>query len=167
MAYGIVCRKYQPGPASDTIVILVLPETLLQQVMIMCHDSPAAGHQGTYIKDTTGRIWVNMERHCSECVTCQKSKLLMPEHPNWTTMPDDCDRHPVCPTIKNGSYTGQFYQIGRHQTAPRADSHKDHSSQGQAASYRTYHKLLQTIFGNQEDFLYILRTPPLECFNSY
>eukprot|EP00731_Ephydatia_muelleri_P010889 Em0005g1475a len=82
---GIVCRKYQPGPTSETIVVPVLPETLHQQALSMGHDSPAAGHQGTL--KTLERIrreayWVNMaqdvDRHCRECATCQKSKLPMP-----------------------------------------------------------------------------------------
>ena len=151
MVDGIVCRKYHPGPTSDTLVVPVLPH---QQALSMCHDSQAAGHQGTH--KTLERIrreayWVNMaqdvDRHCRECVTCQKSKLPMPvrsplpmpvrsplpmpvrsplpmpvrsplpmpvrsplpmpvrsplpmpvrsplKHPYWTTMADDCDRHP-------------------------------------------------------------------------
>ncbi|KAL5493310.1 hypothetical protein EMCRGX_G014468 [Ephydatia muelleri] len=84
---GIVCRKYQPGPTSETIVVPVLPETLHQQALSMGHDSPAAGHQGTL--KTLERIrreayWVNMaqdvDRHCRECATCQKSKLPMPDY---------------------------------------------------------------------------------------
>ena len=48
----------------------------------MCHNSPATGHQGT--QKTPERIrqeayWVNVtqdvDRHCRECVTLQKSKL--------------------------------------------------------------------------------------------
>ncbi|KAL5456877.1 hypothetical protein EMCRGX_G034102 [Ephydatia muelleri] len=83
MVDGIVCRKYHPGPTtSDTLVVPVLPH---QQALSMCHDSQAAGHQGTH--KTLERIrreayWVNMaqdvDRHCRECVTCQKSKLPMP-----------------------------------------------------------------------------------------
>eukprot|EP00731_Ephydatia_muelleri_P014297 Em0008g17a len=75
--------KYHPGPTtSDTLVVPVLPH---QQALSMCHDSQAAGHQGTH--KTLERIrweayWVNMaqdvDRHCRECVTCQKSKLPMP-----------------------------------------------------------------------------------------
>ena len=41
---GIVCRKYHPGPTSDTIVVPVLPEALHQQALSMFHDSQAAGH---------------------------------------------------------------------------------------------------------------------------
>eukprot|EP00731_Ephydatia_muelleri_P014287 Em0008g7a len=75
--------KYHPGPTtSDTLVVPVLPH---QQALSMCHDSQAAGHQETH--KTLERIrreayWVNMaqdvDRHCRECVTCQKSKLPMP-----------------------------------------------------------------------------------------
>ncbi|KAL5515712.1 hypothetical protein EMCRGX_G000917, partial [Ephydatia muelleri] len=60
---GIVCRRYKPGPTSDTIVVPVLPEALHQKTMSLCHDSPTAGHQGTL--KTWERIrqeayWVNM-----------------------------------------------------------------------------------------------------------
>eukprot|EP00731_Ephydatia_muelleri_P006920 Em0003g1168a len=63
--------KYHPGPTSDTLVAPVLPEALHQQVLSMCHDSQAAGHQGTH--KTLERMqreayWVNMaqdvDRHC-------------------------------------------------------------------------------------------------------
>ena len=91
---GIVCRKYQPGPTSDTVVVPLLPETLHQKALSMCHDSPAAGHQGT--QKTLERIrreayWVNMaqdvDRYCRECITCQKSKLPMPVRSPLTNIP--------------------------------------------------------------------------------
>lgn len=47
MVDGIPCRKHQPVPTSDTIVVSVLPEALHQQVLSIYHDSPAIGHQGT------------------------------------------------------------------------------------------------------------------------
>ena len=100
MVDGIVCRKYHPGPTSDTLVVPVLPEALHQQALSMCHDSQAAGHQGTH--KTLERIqreayWVNMaqdvERHSRECVTCQKSKLPMPvSHHSQTSLLDDHGR---------------------------------------------------------------------------
>eukprot|EP00731_Ephydatia_muelleri_P000732 Em0001g732a len=91
---GIVCRRYKPGPTSDTIVVPVLPEALHQKAMSLCHDSPTAGHQGTL--KTWERIrqeayWVNMaqdvDRHCRECVTCQKAKLPMPVRSTLTNIP--------------------------------------------------------------------------------
>ena len=91
---GIVCRRYKPGPTSDTIVVPVLPEALHQKTMSLCHDSPTAGHQGTL--KTWERIrqeayWVNMaqdvDRHCRECVTCQKAKLPMPVRSTLTNIP--------------------------------------------------------------------------------
>ena len=94
MVDGIVCRKYHPGPTSDTLVVPVLLEALHQQALSMCHDSQAAGHQGTH--KTLERIrreayWVNMaqnvDRHCRECVTCQKSKLPMPVRSPLTNIP--------------------------------------------------------------------------------
>lgn len=47
MVDGIPCRKHQPVPTSDTIVVSVLPEALHQQALSMYHDFPAIGHQGT------------------------------------------------------------------------------------------------------------------------
>ena len=79
---------------SETIVVPVLPETLHQQALSMGHDSPAAGDQGTL--KTLERIrreayWVNMaqdvDRHCRECATCQKSKLPMPVRSPLTNIP--------------------------------------------------------------------------------
>ena len=73
-----MCRKYQPGPTLDTIVVPVLPETLHQHALSMHHNSLASGHQGT--QKMLERIrremyWVNMaqdvDRQCRECVTCQ------------------------------------------------------------------------------------------------
>eukprot|EP00731_Ephydatia_muelleri_P013328 Em0007g638a len=88
--------RYKPGPTSDTIVVPVLPEALHQKAMSLCHDSPTAGHQGTLILKTWERIrqeayWVNMaqdiDRHCRECVTCQKAKLPMPVRSTLTNIP--------------------------------------------------------------------------------
>ncbi|KAL5496544.1 hypothetical protein EMCRGX_G012850 [Ephydatia muelleri] len=94
MVDGIVCRKYHSGPTSDTLVVPVLPEALHQQALSMCHDSQAAGHQGTHkTLERIGReaYWVNMaqdvERHCRVCVTCQKSKLPMPVRSPLTNIP--------------------------------------------------------------------------------
>ena len=91
---GIVCRRYKPGPTSDTIVVPVLPEAMHQKAMSLCHDSPTAGHQGT--RKTWERIrqeayWVNMaqdvDRYCRECGTCQKAKLPMPVRSTLTNIP--------------------------------------------------------------------------------
>ena len=150
MVDGIVCRKYHPGPTSDTLVVPVLPEALHQQALSMCHDSQAAGHQGTH--KTLERIrreayWVNMaqdvDRHCRVCVACQKSKLPMPVRSPLTNIPigrplaDDCDRHHGSACVHqeqqvSSGHTGLFYQLGRCQIAPRPDSHKNHSRTGQA-----------------------------------
>ncbi|KAL5497228.1 hypothetical protein EMCRGX_G013661 [Ephydatia muelleri] len=91
---GIVCRRYKPGPTSDTILVPVLTEALYQKAMSLCHDSPTAGHQGTL--KTWERIrqeayWVNIaqdvDRYCRECVTCQKAKLPMPVRSTLTNIP--------------------------------------------------------------------------------
>ena len=86
---GIVCRKYQLEPTSETIVVPVLPETLHQQALSMGHDPPAAGRQGTLIRSEV--YWMNMaqdmDRHCRECATCQKFKLPMPVWSPLTNTP--------------------------------------------------------------------------------
>ncbi|KAL5479651.1 hypothetical protein EMCRGX_G023202 [Ephydatia muelleri] len=107
MVDGIVCRKYHSGPTSDTLVVPVLPEALHQQALSMCHDSQAAGHQGTH--KTLERIrreayWANMAQnvgqalqgvcHMPEVQAANASEVTTHKHPYWMTMADDCDRHP-------------------------------------------------------------------------
>ena len=91
---GIVCRKYTPGPTKDLIAVPIIPDSLRQKVLYHCHDSPTAGHQG--IDKTLERLrkvayWVNMaqdvEKHCRECLTCQKSKLPKPTKAPLVSMP--------------------------------------------------------------------------------
>ena len=91
---GIVCRKYTPGPTKDLITVPIIPDSLRQKVLYHCHDSPTAGHQG--IDKTLERLrkvayWVNMaqdvEKHCRECLACQKSKLPKPTKAPLVSMP--------------------------------------------------------------------------------
>ena len=54
------------------------------------------------------------------------------KHPYWTTMADDCNRHPGSACVHqeqqvSSGHTGLLYQMGRCQTVPRPDSHKNHS----------------------------------------
>ena len=54
------------------------------------------------------------------------------KHPYWTTMADDCNRHPGSACVHqeqqvSSGHTGLLYYMGRCQTAPRPDSHKNHS----------------------------------------
>ena len=124
-------------------MVPVLPETLHQQALNMCHDSPASACQGTY--KTLERIrhvtyWVNMahnvERHCRECATCQKSKLPMPVRSPLTNIPIGrpwqmiaIDILEVPVSTKNSRYLLVI------QDYFRPDSHKNHSRTGQAVLY--------------------------------
>ena len=91
---GIVCRKYSPGPTSDTITVPILPPSLQLDALYRSHDAPAAGHQG--IEKTLERLrqkayWVNMsqdvEKHCRQCQKCQRSKLPSPTRAPLVSVP--------------------------------------------------------------------------------
>eukprot|EP00731_Ephydatia_muelleri_P009604 Em0005g190a len=91
---GILCRKYAPGPTTQTIIVPILPKSLKQKALLQCHHSPGAGHQG--FKKTLERLrceafWVNMaqdvEQHCRECQKCQSSKPPMPSRAPLTNLP--------------------------------------------------------------------------------
>ena len=91
---GVVCRKYAPGPTTETVTVPILPKSLQQKALLQCHNSPGAGHQG--FKKTLERLrreayWVNMaqdvEQHCRECQKCQSSKSSMPSRAPLTNLP--------------------------------------------------------------------------------
>jgi len=70
----------------------ILPKSLQTQVLQQCHDSPAAGHQGS---DKTLALlhkkayWVSMvsdvEIYCQHYQKCQQSKLALPPRAPLTT----------------------------------------------------------------------------------
>ena len=43
---GVLCRKYAPGPTTETVTVPILPKSLQQKALLQCHDSPGAGHRG-------------------------------------------------------------------------------------------------------------------------
>ena len=130
---GIVCRKYSPGPTSDTITVPILPPSLQLDALHRSHDAPAAGHQG--IEKTLERLrqkayWVNMsqdvEKHCRECQKCQQSKLTSPTRAPLVSAPIGKPWEMVAvdimevPILYKGncyllviSYPGLFHQVGR------------------------------------------------------
>ena len=72
-----------------------------------------------------------------EVKAANASEVATHKYPYWKTMADDCDQHPVSAYINqehkvSSGYTGLFHQMGRCQTTPRPDSHKNHSRTGQA-----------------------------------
>ena len=91
---GILCRTYTPSPLNEEITVPVLPASLRADAIKHCHDIPSAGHQG--FEKTLERLrytayWVGMaqdvETFCRECITCQQSKLSMPQRAPLTSMP--------------------------------------------------------------------------------
>ena len=83
---GIVCRQYTPGPHSDQLIVPIIPKADQHKVLHQCHDVPKAGHVGsdkTAMKVHQLGYWVGMlhdiNQYCSECVTCQSSKLPAPQ----------------------------------------------------------------------------------------
>ena len=71
-----------PQPADVTRKVLVVPKSLIQTILHMCHDVPGAGHQGfdkTLARVQEEAYWVGMTRdvnhHCTTCEKCQAAKL--------------------------------------------------------------------------------------------
>ena len=91
---GVLCRTYTPSPHTEEISVPVLPESLRADAIKLCHDIPAAGHQGfekTLEKLRYTAYWVGIaqevETYCRECSKCQRSKLSMPQQAPLTSMP--------------------------------------------------------------------------------
>lgn len=84
---GVLCRQYIPSPLSGFVTVPILPPGLRRQALIRNHDTPSAGHQGsdrTLERLRNEAYWVSMaqdvERHCRNCTSCQRSKLPMPRY---------------------------------------------------------------------------------------
>ncbi|KAL5482010.1 hypothetical protein EMCRGX_G022289 [Ephydatia muelleri] len=78
---GILYRNI-PQPADVSRKVLVVPTSLIQTILRMCHDVPGAGHQGfdkTLARVQEEAYWVGMTRdvnhHCTTCEKCQAAKL--------------------------------------------------------------------------------------------
>ena len=83
---GVLCRKYTPSPVLGPVTVPIVPPSLRHVALTRCHDAPSAGHMGA--ERTLERLrqeayWIGMagdvERHCQECNTCQKTKAPMPQ----------------------------------------------------------------------------------------
>ena len=73
---------------------LILPVSAKLEALHLSHDVPTAGHQG--VEKTLQRLhkmayWVNMakdvEQYCRNCLTCQQSKLSMPQRAPLQNVP--------------------------------------------------------------------------------
>jgi len=91
---GVLCRTYSPGLLEGAVTVPILPPSFQQDALTLCHDIPTAGHLG--IDKTLDRLrrnayWVSMARdvecHCRNCTTCQKSKLSLPPRAPLQNMP--------------------------------------------------------------------------------
>ena len=67
---GIVCRTYQPGPASGVVKVPLMPTRLHQEALQQSHDTPSVAHQGS--AKTLARLqqqayWVGMAKDVQLC----------------------------------------------------------------------------------------------------
>ena len=91
---SVLCRRYTPQPLGTVVTVPILPKSLQTQALQQCHDSPAAGHQGS---DKTLQLlrakayWSSMvndiETYCRQCEKCQQSKLPLPPRAPLTSTP--------------------------------------------------------------------------------
>ena len=146
---GIVYRRYSPGPLLDPVDVPIVPTSLQGQFLFDNHSSAAAGHQGpvkTLQRLRQEGYWVNMakdvDRHCRECLECQKSKLPLPSKAPMYNMPVGqpwqmiaVDVLKVPPSTRNNRYllVIQDYFTKWATAIPMADSnnytHKDRTHQ--------------------------------------
>ena len=79
---GVLTRNYKVEPFSDLRSVIIVPDTLKQDLLCQAHDD--AGHQG--VERTLSRakyleFWVGMasiHEYVTSCETCQKAKLPLP-----------------------------------------------------------------------------------------
>ena len=91
---GTVYRKYSPGPLEPVITVPVLPPSAQHDALRLSHDVPTAGHQGvekTLQKLRKVAYWVNMakdvDQYCRNCLTCQQSKVSLPQRAPLQNVP--------------------------------------------------------------------------------
>ena len=85
VVYAILCQEYTSSPASQTVVVPILPPGLHHAALLRCHDAPGAGHLGA--EKTLEQLrslvhWVGMssdvKQYCQKCYTCQRAKPPIP-----------------------------------------------------------------------------------------
>ena len=91
---GVLCRRYSPGPTSNTVTVPVLPKSLQAAALHGCHDDPSGGHLGyekTLHKLQQNAYWVYMsrdvEQYCRQCTKCNVSKPPAPPRAPMTSVP--------------------------------------------------------------------------------
>ena len=79
LANDILCRKFQPNDGRPAYLQQIVPPALVTEVIASLHDSPTAGHLGTF--KTTEKVrtrfyWPgfkeDIKRHIQQCEKCQK-----------------------------------------------------------------------------------------------
>ena len=82
---GVLCRKSTLSPLLGPVTVPIVPPSLRHVALTRCHDAPSAGHLGaewTLERLRQEAYWIGMadvEWHCRECNTCQKTKAPMPQ----------------------------------------------------------------------------------------
>ncbi|GMF24480.1 unnamed protein product [Phytophthora fragariaefolia] len=74
-------RRWGKDRMNETILRLVVPTTMVQEVLQSCHDSLEGGHQGivrTFHRVKADYYWIDLyadvERHVRSCPDCSSSK---------------------------------------------------------------------------------------------
>ncbi|KAG3062656.1 hypothetical protein PI125_g24496 [Phytophthora idaei] len=81
LRYLGLSRRYDHGWQEETKLRLVVPTTMIQEVLQNCHDSLEGGHQGvvrTFQRVKSGYYWTGLyadvEKHVKSCPDCSSSK---------------------------------------------------------------------------------------------
>ncbi|GMF23699.1 unnamed protein product [Phytophthora fragariaefolia] len=74
-------RRWGKDPMNETVLLLVVPTTMVQEVLQSCHDSLEGGHQGivrTFHRIKADYYWIGLyadvEKHVRSCPDCSSSK---------------------------------------------------------------------------------------------
>ena len=91
---NLVCRRYTPGPTSESLIIPIIPSAYQATLLFQYHDHPQAGHLGpdkTAAKIRQVGYWVGMlhdiDIYCQNCLVCQASKQPSPQKVPMINMP--------------------------------------------------------------------------------
>ena len=83
---GVLCRRFRPMGASKTVVQLVIPTSLKEEILTDLHEGAVGGHLGT--DKTLGRLreryywpghYNDVREWCRNCATCASRKSPSPK----------------------------------------------------------------------------------------
>ena len=90
----VLCRRYSPGPTSNTITVPALPKSLQSTALHSCLDDLSGDHMGyekTLHKLEQEAYWVYMsrdvEQYCRQSTKCNASKPPTPHRAPMTSVP--------------------------------------------------------------------------------